>query len=320
MTAARRRRPARRPRCSWAATASRWAFAEAVVSGISVGVPGALAMLAARPQGAWQACLARAVPAGDRHRARGLRRAAAACGVAGARCRVLRNEPRDLRATYFNDDGSPRKAGERISNPALGRHHAPDRRAGRRALSIAAPSRPRSWSACAATCGRAPSRLADLARLPARQARAGLRALPRLDRLRHAAAVVGRHCRSCRSLALLEPFELWHDAPDSVRALHLIAEASRLAFADRDRYVADPGLRRRCRWPGCCPRPISRSGASSCRPTTAWARSSPGLPPGYVERGTSHISIVDRWGNAVSFTTTIEAPFGARHHGAAASC
>ena len=38
----------------------------------------------------------------------------------------------------------------------------------------------------------------------------------------------------------------------------------------------------------------------------------PGLPPGYVERGTSHISIVDRWGNAVSFTTTIEAPFGAQ--------
>ena len=38
----------------------------------------------------------------------------------------------------------------------------------------------------------------------------------------------------------------------------------------------------------------------------------PGVPPGYVERGTSHISIVDRWGNAVSFTTTIEAPFGSR--------
>jgi gamma-glutamyltranspeptidase/glutathione hydrolase len=37
----------------------------------------------------------------------------------------------------------------------------------------------------------------------------------------------------------------------------------------------------------------------------------PGVPPGYVERGTSHMSIVDRWGNAVAFTTTIEGPFGA---------
>ena len=36
------------------------------------------------------------------------------------------------------------------------------------------------------------------------------------------------------------------------------------------------------------------------------------VPPGYVERGTSHMSIVDRWGNAVAFTTTIEAPFGAQ--------
>ena len=36
------------------------------------------------------------------------------------------------------------------------------------------------------------------------------------------------------------------------------------------------------------------------------------VPPGYPERGTSHISIVDRFGNAVAFTTTIEAPFGAR--------
>jgi gamma-glutamyltranspeptidase/glutathione hydrolase len=35
-------------------------------------------------------------------------------------------------------------------------------------------------------------------------------------------------------------------------------------------------------------------------------------PAGYVERGTSHITIVDRAGNAVSFTTTIEAPFGAQ--------
>ena len=36
------------------------------------------------------------------------------------------------------------------------------------------------------------------------------------------------------------------------------------------------------------------------------------VPPGYPERGTSHISVVDRFGNAASFTTTIEAPFGAQ--------
>src|SRR3990167_2298643 len=41
-------------------------------------------------------------------------------------------------------------------------------------------------------------------------------------------------------LALIEPFEIWRDTPNDLRSIHLIAEASRLAFADRNRYVADP--------------------------------------------------------------------------------
>jgi gamma-glutamyltranspeptidase/glutathione hydrolase len=111
-------------------------------------------------------------------------------------------------------------------------------------------------------------------------------------------------------LGLVEPFDIWRDPPNSLRVLHLIAEASRLAFADRDRYVADPAFV-----------PVPVAGLLS-PPYIAERRLlisadhsmgtvGPGLPPGYVERGTSHISIVDRWGNAVSFTTTIEAPFGA---------
>jgi gamma-glutamyltranspeptidase/glutathione hydrolase len=110
-------------------------------------------------------------------------------------------------------------------------------------------------------------------------------------------------------LGLIEPFDIQRDAPNDLRAVHLIAEASRLAFADRDRYVADPafvdvpvaGL-------------LSSAYLAERRKLMSTTRSmdkvGPGVPPGYVERGTSHISIVDRWGNAVAFTTTIEAPFG----------
>jgi len=47
-------------------------------------------------------------------------------------------------------------------------------------------------------------------------------------------------------------------------------------------------------------------------PARSMGKIGPGVPPGYVERGTSHMTVVDRWGNAVSFTTTIEAPFGAQ--------
>ena len=110
-------------------------------------------------------------------------------------------------------------------------------------------------------------------------------------------------------LGLLEPFELWRDKPDDLRSLHLIAEASRLAFADRERYVADPAFV-----------PVPVAGLLSpaylaerrklISPDRSMGDVGPGVPPGYVERGTSHMSIVDRWGNAVAFTTTIEAPFG----------
>ena len=58
-------------------------------------------------------------------------------------------------------------------------------------------------------------------------------------------------------LALLEPFELAKDKPNDLRALHLIAEASRLAFADRARYVADPAFV-----------PVPTAGCWSRRPTS----------------------------------------------------
>ena len=111
-------------------------------------------------------------------------------------------------------------------------------------------------------------------------------------------------------LALLEPFQLSKDQPNDLRSLHLIAEASRLAFADRERYLADPAF---------VPVPVAGLLAPSyiaqrrklISPDHSMGRQGP-VEPGYVERGTSHMTIVDREGNAVAFTTTIEAPFGAQ--------
>lgn len=110
-------------------------------------------------------------------------------------------------------------------------------------------------------------------------------------------------------LGLIEPFELSRDPPNSVRALHLIAEASRLAFADRARYLADPAfvdvpVR------GLLAPTYLAERRKLMSPERSMARQP--VEPGYPERGTSHVSIVDGQGNAVSFTTTIEAPFGAQ--------
>ena len=108
-------------------------------------------------------------------------------------------------------------------------------------------------------------------------------------------------------LAILEPFELHREQPNSLRAAHLIAEAGKLAYADRARYLGDPafvdvplkGL-------------LSRAYLDERRKLISEAKAMEPTPvaPGYPERGTSHISIVDRFGNAVTFTTTIEGPFG----------
>jgi|688.fasta_scaffold81543_1 gamma-glutamyltranspeptidase/glutathione hydrolase len=109
--------------------------------------------------------------------------------------------------------------------------------------------------------------------------------------------------------------------PGSLQAVHLLAEAGRLAFADRNRWVADDRyvdvpvsglldpayLAARGRLIG-----IDRS----------MGRAEAGTPPGaktaYADdtvdkvTGTSHIAIVDSDGNAVSMTTTIENFFGSR--------
>jgi gamma-glutamyltranspeptidase/glutathione hydrolase len=124
-------------------------------------------------------------------------------------------------------------------------------------------------------------------------------------------------------LKLVEPYDLGQAPADALnpRALHVIAEAQRLAFADSERYVGDPdfvivppslldaaylGMRR-----------------SLINPAAALGKVSPGTPPQIgslapgvddtVEQdGTTHFSIVDRDGNIVSMTSTIEAGFGSR--------
>jgi gamma-glutamyltranspeptidase/glutathione hydrolase len=113
------------------------------------------------------------------------------------------------------------------------------------------------------------------------------------------------------------------DGLPSAQWLHLYAEASRLAFADRALYVADPDfiaapagnwmslldpayLASRARLIG----PQSLKTAPAGKPGSAKTSFAP--MPDQPEYGTSHISIVDSHGNALAMTTTIEDAFGAR--------
>jgi len=104
-------------------------------------------------------------------------------------------------------------------------------------------------------------------------------------------------------------------------AVHWIAEAGRLAYADRALFVADPAF---VNVPvkGLTDPGYIKSRAALVDPNKSMGKAKPGDPPFQktflwgssdgIEYGTSHISIVDRNGHAVSMTTTIEDGFGAR--------
>lgn len=124
-------------------------------------------------------------------------------------------------------------------------------------------------------------------------------------------------------LKLVEAFDLGRGPADALNtpALHLIAEAQKLAFADRDRYVGDPDF---VTVPaGLLDAAYLRVRRALIDPQSAMAKPGPGTPPQLgsltpgadetVERGgTTHFSVVDRDGNVLSMTSTIETAFGSR--------
>jgi gamma-glutamyltranspeptidase / glutathione hydrolase len=106
----------------------------------------------------------------------------------------------------------------------------------------------------------------------------------------------------------------------SIQGLHYFTEASRLAFADRNHFIADPAF---VTWPkGLLSQQYLSERASAIKPNQSNGVAKPGTPKevalmpseGLIQdkTSTSHISIVDRNGNAVSMTTSIEDVFGAR--------
>ncbi len=124
-------------------------------------------------------------------------------------------------------------------------------------------------------------------------------------------------------LGILEHFPLNELSADDPQAWHLIAEASRLAFADREYYVGDPDFVE-VPLEGLLDRDYLAQRASLINLEQAMDEPVPGvagaaaehpdteLPAPEPEHGTSHLSVVDSAGNLVAFTGSNEAPFGSR--------
>jgi gamma-glutamyltranspeptidase / glutathione hydrolase len=110
--------------------------------------------------------------------------------------------------------------------------------------------------------------------------------------------------------------------------MHLYLEASRLAFADRAQFLGDPDFvpapdgKVKGDWSSMLTPAYLAQRASMITDTSMKGDAKPGSPAGVKsafgkgadqpEYGTSHISIIDAYGNALSMTTTIEEAFGSR--------
>ena len=122
-------------------------------------------------------------------------------------------------------------------------------------------------------------------------------------------------------LGLLAHQDLQLD-PRGLDAAHLLGEAGRIAFADRNRYLADsdhvPVPVRGLLDPAYLlvrAQLIDRDRAlATVRPgNPPWQGGAPlASQPPQPEHGTTHLSIVDAAGNAIALTSTIEDAFGAR--------
>jgi len=122
-----------------------------------------------------------------------------------------------------------------------------------------------------------------------------------------------------RNIAVVPPLPSDSPPQPQVDAVHLLSEAERLAFADRNLYVADPDYVA-VDWVALVDARYLAERAKLIG-ERSMGRAEPGFPAGYrvawapdesLREATSHVSAVDGFGNAVSMTTSIENQFGAR--------
>ncbi len=112
-------------------------------------------------------------------------------------------------------------------------------------------------------------------------------------------------------LKMIEPYPLNEMGFHSVEAIHLMTEAERRAYADRSEYLGDPDF---IKIP--VEELISAEYLKNRMSSFGTAKASvsldvkPGNPEGYTSEETTHYSVVDSEGNAVSTTTTLNDTFG----------
>jgi gamma-glutamyltranspeptidase / glutathione hydrolase len=301
-------------------------------SGRSIGVPGALRMLelAHREHGktGWRQLFDPAISLADQ-----------GFSISPRLAGQIADSAKDLavddaaKAYFLNPDGTAKTAGTKLANPAMSKTLSAIASDGADAFYTGAIARDFVDAATSASGGRTPSLIttADLAGYQAKK-RTALCTGYRTHEICGMPSPSSGGITVAATLGILENFDLASLRPDNIdrnggkpkaEAVHLISEAERLAYADRNKYVADTDF---IPLPGNSPQTLLNKDYLKQRSTLidlghSMGAAQPGdfgpvpvgVGPQPPEHGTSHISVVDKYGNAASMTTTVESAFGSFH-------
>jgi gamma-glutamyltranspeptidase/glutathione hydrolase len=224
----------------------------------------------------------------------------------------------EARALYYAADGTPKPAGTLIQNPALAKFLTDVAARGADSFYVG----PNAQAIVATVNGspRNPSQMTtgDIATYDAKT-RTPVCGTYRGYKICGMGPSSSGGATVFTILKQLERFDMTALGPNSPTAWHLIAESMRLAYADRDQFIGDPGFVSVPVAGMIDAKYLARRSAmiSPDRTMTSVTAGSPLGAPKFVckavqpvERGTSHFVAVDSQGNVASDTSTIESPFG----------
>ncbi|MBM6592978.1 gamma-glutamyltransferase [Microvirga pudoricolor] len=292
-------------------------FYDAVVGGRSVGVPGTLKLLEMAHQRwgklPWQQVIEPAIRLADD----GFTISPRLNGLLTQE-KFLQNDPL-ARAQYYDQDGKPKAVGTVLKSPDFARTLRAIADKGSSAFYEGAVAEDIVSTVTGYTANPGDMTLQDLASYRV-QERDPVCGAYRTYKVCGMGPPSSGQIAVQQILGILETQDMaaLKPGPD---AAHWMAEAGRLAFADRALFVADPAF---VSVPvrGLVDRDYLKGRAALVKPDASMGKAKAGDPPFQktflwapsdgIEKGTSHISIVDRNGNAVSMTTTIEDGFGSR--------
>ena len=229
----------------------------------------------------------------------------------------------DIRANFFHPDGTPVRAGEIWHNDRLARTLRQIAQGGADAFYGGAIAGEIVNAVAMAPVNPAVMTRADIAGYQAKE-RTPLCGAYRTYRVCSVPPSTSGGVTVLQILGLLQHFPPDQLRPRTLSAVHLISEASRLAYADRAQWLGDPDFVA-VPLAGLLDRAYLDARARLIDPMHAMGTAPAGAPllqktelPDYapmrpqIELGTSHLAVVDDRGGAVSMTTSVEAAFGAQ--------